>query len=644
MALPLPLHACALAALAQRFSAEDDGSAEARELLKARRALGPGDSWVEAARICMESPAPMDKALVHLGRELGLSLLELLTVALAAAVEEEPHLSRALAWLQAPAGGPRPSLGLVATAFAEANPTGTPPLQALLGGAALRSGLLTRLGQEAPLAEQSLAIPLPFYLALRGHDAPWPGTTLGLNPTSEVPLPDSLREEALRHAHTLTHLPRAALLLRGGSPAEARSLAATVATALGRRPLFLESDVLESLGPYLRLRGLLPVFRMELGPGERKPLPHLPWYEGPVLVLAGPEGQFEHGDGNLLTWALPVPTQQERQQLWQLALGNGALAEQLASVHRHRSGRIAHLGRLARHHAAMRGRSVPEAEDIRAAAWSAEGGGLGSLAQPLPESIGDEVLVAGTTLLAELQALLLRCQAREGLTKELGAAAVARYRMGITALFVGPSGTGKTLAAGWLATRLGMPLYRVDLASVTSKYIGDTEKNLAQLFARAEQTEVVLLFDEADSLFGRRTEVRDSHDRFANAQTNYLLQRLESFDGIALLTSNSKGRMDSAFLRRLDAVVEFPMPGPEERRALWQAHLGLGHQVSPREINRLATLADLCGGHIRNAVLFAAVRARHLGRPVDASDLMQGTAAEYRKLGRHLPSELRDTP
>src|SRR2546430_13862603 len=117
----------------------------------------------------------------------------------------------------------------------------------------------------------------------------------------------------------------------------------------------------------------------------------------------------------------------------------------------------------------------------------------------------------------------------------LGASATARYHPGVRALFVGPSGTGKTLAAGWLATRLGLPLYRVDLASVTSKYIGETEKNLAQLLARAEQAEVILLFDEADSLFGKRTDITDSNDRFANAQTNYLLQRIENYDGIVLL-------------------------------------------------------------------------------------------------------------
>jgi SpoVK/Ycf46/Vps4 family AAA+-type ATPase len=203
-----------------------------------------------------------------------------------------------------------------------------------------------------------------------------------------------------------------------------------------------------------------------------------------------------------------------------------------------------------------------------------------------------------------------------------------------------PSGTGKTLAAGWLATQLGLPLYRVDLAAVTSKYIGETEKNLAQLLARAEQAEVILLFDEADSLFGKRTDVKEANDRFANAQTNYLLQRIETFDGITLLTSNNRTRFDAAFSRRLDLIVEFPAPGPEERRALWLSHLGDAHTLTPRQINQLAVGADFTGGHIRNVVLTAAALARSADRKIEYADVLRGVEGEYRKLSRPVPGEL----
>jgi SpoVK/Ycf46/Vps4 family AAA+-type ATPase len=189
----------------------------------------------------------------------------------------------------------------------------------------------------------------------------------------------------------------------------------------------------------------------------------------------------------------------------------------------------------------------------------------------------------------------------------------------------------------WLATRLGLPLYRVDLAAISSKYIGETEKNLAQLFARAEHAEVLLLFDEADSLFGKRTEVKEANDRFANQQTNYLLQRIETFDGIALLTSNSRARFDAAFTRRLDAIIEFPSPGPQARRELWLAHLGRHHTLDVAQLNRIAALCDLAGGHIRSATLAAAGSA---DGPIADAGLRAAIAAEYRKLGRQVPAGL----
>jgi SpoVK/Ycf46/Vps4 family AAA+-type ATPase len=150
----------------------------------------------------------------------------------------------------------------------------------------------------------------------------------------------------------------------------------------------------------------------------------------------------------------------------------------------------------------------------------------------------------------------------------------------------------------------------------------------------------VLLFDEADSLFGKRTDVKDANDRFANAQTNYLLSRIESYEGIAILTSNSRARFDSAFTRRLDAIVEFPMPGPDERRALWIAHLGAAHGLEQRELNQLAATVDLAGGHVRNAVLAGAAFARAGRRMLAYRDLVRGVAAEYRKLGRQMPAGL----
>ncbi|WP_460890946.1 ATP-binding protein, partial [Ramlibacter alkalitolerans] len=414
---------------------------------------------------------------------------------------------------------------------------------------------------------------------------------------------------------------------------------ALVARAFGREPAFFEQEPAPGAGLWLTLCGLLPVLCLDLGPGESRRLRPLPAYRGPVLLATGCEGSFEHESQAVTAWRVPLPQAPERALLWTAMLQDPALAQRLGRQYRHDAERIVQLGRAARYHASLHGEAVA-AHHVAEAARSTAPARLGTVAELLPEPIAQDVLIVPPSLRQHLLALRHRCEGREGLADGLGASTRARYRPGVRALLVGPSGTGKTLAAGWLATQLGLPLYRVDLAAVSSKYIGETEKNLAQLFARAEHDEVVLLFDEADALFGKRTEVRESTDRFANAQTNYLLERIESFEGIALLASNSRSRFDSAFTRRLDAILEFPQPGPQERRALWLGHLGTQHGLGDHELNQLAGSCELAGGHIRNMVLAAAARARAAQRAVAYEDVLHAVAAECRKLGRQPPTGL----
>lgn len=595
--------------------------------------------WVQAVLAALQAPEREDRALAQLAAVLSCTVVEVMAVVLAAAVDEELMVGRVLAFLQAPVGGSRPTVGLVAAAFVDLVEPGRRVLDVLLTGAAIRSGLLVLGGDDGPLPERALSVPPAVGLALRGYDGLWPGTAIGVGVESEVALPSSVHESALRYARSVVSAAHQSLLIRSGFLAEAKSAAAAIARALHCRPVFIETEKISGLGPWLLLRGLIPVFVVEVALGERKGLPDIPGYAGPVLAVTGSEGAVERAGRAVPCWTVPVPTAQERQDLWHRAIGESDSAEALAQTHRHSSARIQMLGSLARREAALQGRGVPEAADVVAVSVTGAGTGLDTLAQPLRDPIPDEALVAPAALRRELGVLAVRCRLREGLAAPLGVAVTTRYRPGVRALFVGPSGTGKTLAAGWLATRLGLPLYRVDLASVTSKYIGETEKNLAQLFAQAERSDVVLLFDEADSLFGKRTEIKDSNDRFANAQTNYVLQRIESYDGIVLLTSNSRSRFDGAFSRRLDMIIEFPAPGPEERRDLWLAHLGARHRLTAQELNRLAATVDLAGGHIRNVVLTAAVVAQHAGRSIGFADLVVGLVAEYRKLGRQVPVE-----
>jgi hypothetical protein len=651
----LRLSDIALAAVAARCGgACQSDSPEMRRLAEAAGRVNRLGSPDAALRSALAAPGTSDDNLLRLHAEMSLSAAELLTIALAVAVDEDPVAGRVLAHVQAPVGGSRPTLGLIAESFREIPACADSVLAAILNGSAAASGLLVLGDDSAPVPERTAAVPVPLSLALAGRDSRMPGTAIGLDGANAVPLPPSILAEAKRHAAALRADGHRSLVLRSGSRSEARSVALAVAQALGMRPAFVETDRVAGLGPWLLLRGLIPVFCFDLAPGERVRLPGLPGYRGPLLALLGLEGAVEPPDGSSANWVLPVPGREERRLLWQSALErnakiNGtktaravrALSRRLAADYRHCAGRIAHVAGVASHYAAVRERQLPGRIDILDAHWTAEGGGLESLAQPVRVSVPDRALVAPPALRASLDDLILRCRMREQLSQGLGLSAAARYRPGVRALLTGPSGTGKTLAANWIATRLGLPLYRVDLASVTSKYIGETEKNLSILLARAEHSEVILLFDEADSLFGKRTDVNDANDRFANAQTNYLLQRIESYDGIVVLTSNSRSRFDPSFTRRLDFLIDFPSPGPAERRALWEAHLGQRTQISETELNRIAVLVDFTGGHIRNAVLAAAVRANDARRTVQFPDVLYGVESELRKLGRQVPVELR---
>jgi ATPase family associated with various cellular activities (AAA) len=212
---------------------------------------------------------------------------------------------------------------------------------------------------------------------------------------------------------------------------------------------------------------------------------------------------------------------------------------------------------------------------------------------------------------------------------------VTERGQGITALFSGASGTGKTLAAEVLANALSLDLYRIDLSSVVSKYIGETEKNLRRVFDAAEHGGTILFFDEADALFGKRSEVKDSHDRYANIEISYLLQRMEAYRGLAILATNMKSALDAAFLRRLRFVVNFPFPDAEQRAQIWQHIFPPNTPVEGLDIGGLARL-NLAGGNIRNIALSAAFRAAEAGKPVRMEHIVPAIRSEYAKIHKPL--------
>ena len=258
---------------------------------------------------------------------------------------------------------------------------------------------------------------------------------------------------------------------------------------------------------------------------------------------------------------------------------------------------------------------------------------LEALAQRIEPAACWQDLVLPEKQVEQLRQVAVHVRHRAQVYQAWGFAAKGGRGLGISAMFAGPSGTGKTMAAEVLANDLRLDLYRIDLSQVVSKYIGETEKNLRRIFDAAETGAAILLFDEADALFGKRSEVKDSHDRYANIEVSYLLQRMEAYRGLAILTTNRKTALDQAFLRRIRFVVEFPFPGPAERAEIWRRIFPASTPLDDLRVDRLARL-NAAGGHIRNIALGAAFLAAEAGEPVRMAHLLSAARSEFAKMER----------
>ena len=268
--------------------------------------------------------------------------------------------------------------------------------------------------------------------------------------------------------------------------------------------------------------------------------------------------------------------------------------------------------------------------------------GLDGLAQRIDARATWADLVLPDAALVSLRTMASQLRQRTRVYQNWGFADSTSRGLGISALFSGGSGTGKTLAAEVLAHELQLDLYRIDLAALVSKYIGETEKNLARVFAAAEASGAILLFDEADALFGKRSEVKDSHDRYANIEVSYLLQRLETYRGLAILTTNLKQAIDPAFQRRIRFIVQFPFPDETARAAIWERAFPPAAPLGSLDIGKLMRLS-LSGGHIRNLALNAAFLAADEGSPISMTHLRSAAESEFAKLERPLPAaDVRD--
>ena len=363
----------------------------------------------------------------------------------------------------------------------------------------------------------------------------------------------------------------------------------------------------------------------------------------PVVVVDDADWDAAWFDDAVLDVEAPVLVRGERLDLWRAALGK-ELADDASTWEKVLSMRLSPQQILASARCAHL-RSILSGSPLDSATVAdvARGHGAvrlrGATVVTRPAARLDDVIVLPRTRVA-LETVVSWARRREALLVGSDLAGKGTKGQGIVVLFAGSPGTGKTLAAEALAGELGLALCTVDLSAMIDKYVGETEKNLERLISEAENLNVVLFFDEADALFGSRSAVHDARDRYANQEVSYLLQRIERFQGLAVLATNLKESMDQAFVRRLHHVVVFDDPDVPTRRRLWEAHLRSVPAQScddPVDVDWLAETAELAGGGIRNAVMAAAFAAAEAERPMGMHDVQEAVRAEYAKLGRLVP-------
>lgn len=515
-------------------------------------------------------------------------------------------------------------------------------------------GLVEVVNRDAPRGEWALHVPGPLWDALRGEVpgsvTPWMRHSSLEQLAGEGPplVPESLHDTVMQLPPLLLSGEAGAVVVRGPRGNGRRTVLRAVAQALGRGVLEVEGpsrgddggERWRMVGPLSTLLHALPVLVLEPAPGEAQELPAFEGRDAPVGVVLGRQGGVSGPSvDRALTLSVDMPDASERAQLWAQGL-QGRPCPALADVserYRMTRGNILRAAGLAKACASLHGREPVLMEDVREAARALNRQALDTLAVRLPATGDWGQLAVGGETLRELRHLESRCRHRERLAQGVGEMLAPQLTPGVRALFQGPSGTGKTLAARLLAAELQLDVYRVELSSIVNKYIGETEKNLGRLFALAEELDVVLLFDEGDALFARRTGVGSSTDRYANLETNYLLQRIESYEGILLVTTNSPDAIDGAFARRMDVVVDFRAPDVDERWALWQLHLPAAHAVDSELLLEVASRCQLSGGQIRNAVLHASLLAVEDGGSLTSEHLESSVQREYRKSGDVCP-------
>lgn len=547
--------------------------------------------------------ADPDNIWVQLAQSFGLAEVELDVLVLAAAPALDPRFGRVYAYLSDDLARRYLTPALAQRLLSQQIDSLT--LRRLLAPSApLRLYALLNMEAEQPSIEAALRIDEDVIDLLLGQPVAPPGPYLALGKGG---------------------LP-AAMVVEGKRADALSTTVLNLAASRGWALCILPDDCLPAVLPaYIRdsiLSGATPVIREPATErAQRTALAPL-FSHNAILITADADDWFDAGINAVRMVAAVDAVQHDK---WKAYL----LGSEAATLAHARHIDLLHLARILQ-------RSADPQELIIATEAQATKGLTRSAQRVETGQTLDDLIVPQSTRQA-LDRLLSWAGGGLQVLEDWGLGRLFNKRHGTVALFKGPSGTGKTMAAAIIGAELGLPVFRVDLATMVSKYIGETEKNLEQLFQAAEGTDAILFFDEADALFGQRSEVSDAHDRYANLETSYLLQRLENFDGLSVLATNLAQNMDQAFMRRFDHVIEFPAPGVEHRKALWErGRLGRAPIAAEVDLTMLAERFELTGAEIRNCWLGAAYRAAEKNEMIGMDVLLQAVAAELVKQGKVL--------
>jgi hypothetical protein len=596
-------------------------------------APGPVEAW----------DASHPPALTLLAQRFGLTDFERNTLLLCAAMEFDTRMAGLCARAQGDPGRPYPTFGLALLAFDH------PAWDVLSPERPLRYWRLIEISQHAgqPLVSSAIRADERIVSYLKGLNY----LDERLAPlVTEEPFADTLlsasQQEVANAIVAEMEAPRGAdrlvtFQLAGPDQQSKLAVARAAAARLGLLLYVLRADAVpaqaEDQEYFVRLwhreSALLPISLLAEAPGGgESPAPQF----GTITRICSRGLSVTFVDvqqplPELAEISVPLdvskPTPTEQREAWADALGAdaGDRPSQLAGQF---SFNLSTIRRLA----AAAGEPA-DTSALWAACLRESRPALGSLAQLIdPKAAWDDLELPDTEKHL-LRQIANQVSVRMAVYDDWGFRDKMNRGLGISALFAGETGTGKSMAAEVIANELGLLLYRIDLSAVVSKYIGETEKNLRKLFDTAENCGAILFFDEADALFGKRSEVKDSHDRYANIEINYLLQRMETYSGLAILATNAKAALDSAFLRRLRFVVDFRFPGTAERMAIWRKVFPAGAPVSGLDYERLADF-NLAGGSIHNIAVNAAFLAAKAGTPITMPAVFEAMRAEFRKLER----------